>query len=118
MGQNPIKNIYDKLTMFDRKILTRIIKQIEKEDANTKAYTIRLIDFELDLLNPSDITQRLKRLTQVTTQIEIDGNDAAVPLLTHILYEDHRKTVTLTFNSILKPFYLELKKELHKINRL
>ncbi|GGH74999.1 hypothetical protein JOD43_000615 [Pullulanibacillus pueri] len=109
MENNPVIKIYNKLTLFDQKIINGIIKQVNRDDEDTKAYLINLIDFGLDHLNPSDITERLKKLVKVSVKVSIDGELAYVPLLTHMKYEDHDKKVILTFNSLLKPYYLELR---------
>ena len=106
--QNPLLKIWPSLKLFERKIITAIAGQVSIEDPNTKVYSFRLIDFELDNLNPSDITERLRWLTRKTISIRINGDIAFVPLLTDIRYDDHKKHVTITFNSILKTFYADL----------
>ncbi|GGE48747.1 hypothetical protein GCM10011391_29470 [Pullulanibacillus camelliae] len=111
MLENPVMNLFDQLSLFDRKILKGISRRVRIEDKNTKAYTFKLIDFELDHLNPSDITERLKRLAKMGIMTHIDGQEARVPLLTHIQYRDPDKTVTLTFNSLLKPYYVDLQEK-------
>ncbi|MGV3488526.1 MAG: RepB family plasmid replication initiator protein [Tuberibacillus sp.] len=110
--QNPLLKLFWHLTLFERKIIAAIAKHVSYNDSNTKAYCIRLIDFELDCLNPSDITTRLKGLREKTVYLPIDGRLAQVPLLTDIRYDDRRKNVTLTFNSILKGLYAEIKEKL------
>jgi len=107
--QNPLLQRFLTLSLFERKIIAALSRCVKKEDANTKAYCLRLIDFELDCLNPSDIIDKLKRLKEKTISVRIDGIEAYVPLLTDIRYDDKYKKVTITFNSILKNLYVEIK---------
>jgi len=115
MLKNPVIKLFDQLSLFDRKILKGIIRCVHLDDKNTKAYTFQLIDFELDHLNPSDITEKLKKIADMAIMTHIDGQEVRVPLLTHMQYKDHDKTVTLTFNSLLKPYYVDLKERLQGV---
>jgi len=110
--QNPLLKCFPTLPLFERKIITAIARHVSKNDSNTKAYCIRIIDFELDCLNPSDITERLRWLKEKTVHIWIDGDLAAVPLLTDIRYDDRKKNVTITFNSVLKFLYADIRETL------
>lgn len=100
--------IWEDLRLFDRKILYGIGKHLREQPESKHSYTIQLVEFGLDLLNPSDITERLQALKKKTVTMAIDGNPAQVPLVTDVRYDDHLKTVTLTFNSLLKEGYQAL----------
>jgi hypothetical protein len=106
--QNPLLTLFPHLGIFERKIIKAVARHVSPNDSNTKAYCLRLIDFQLDNLNPSDITERLRWLKNKRVCIPIDDNLAFVPLLTDIRYDDQRKNVTITFNSILKPHYADI----------
>lgn len=106
---NPLLAIYPHLKLFERKIIAAIAKRVSIGDANTKAYVMHMIDFELDVLNPSDITERLRWLSRKTIDVTLDGDLVKVPLLTDVRYNDRYKSVTFTFNSLLKPYFIELK---------
>lgn len=116
MVQNPILSLFPHLGLFERKIIKGIAKHVSKNDSNTKAYCLKLIDFELDSLNPSDITERLRWLKNKRVCLPIDETLAFVPLLTDIRYNDRQKNVTITFNSILKRHYADLNEMPMKAN--
>ena len=102
------------LRLFEKKILIGLGRHVHLSDANTKVYRLHLTAFGLDMLNPSDITERLKGLKKKSVEVKIDRVDPVdrglvyVPLITDIRYDDPSKTVTLTFNSILKEVYMRL----------
>jgi len=115
MPKNPVIKLFDQLSLFERKIFKGIIRGVHLDDKNTKAYTFQLVDFELDHLNPSDITVKVKKIADMAIMMIIDGQEARVPLLTHMQYKDRDKTIILTFNSLLKPYYVDLKERLQEV---
>lgn len=107
---NWFQAIWEELRLFEKKILCGIGEHVLEHREKRPPYHIQLIEFGLDHLNPSDITERLQGLKEKTVTMKVDQNQARVPLLTDIRYHDPKKTVTLTFNSLLKEGYLLLGK--------
>lgn len=99
------ETIWEDLRLFEKKILNALGRQLLKQNASSHVYTLQIKDFGLDHLNPSDITERLHGLKNKSVAMRIDHRLAQVPLLTDVRYDDHRKTVTVTFNSLLKGGY-------------
>jgi hypothetical protein len=110
---------WNTLRLFEKKILIGLGRHVHLSDANTKAYRLHLTAFGLDLLNPTDITERLRGLKKKSVQVKIDRVDPVdrgtvfVPLITDVQYDDPSKTVVLTFNSILKEIYMLLGRHGH-----
>jgi hypothetical protein len=105
---------WNTLRLFEKKILIGLGRHVQLSDANTKAYRLHLTAFGLDLLNPSDITERLRGLKKKSVPVKLEQVDPVdrglvyVPLITDVQYDDPSKTVTLTFNSVLKEIYMVL----------
>ncbi len=97
--------IWDDLRLFEKKIMMAIGRHIKQIPPKANAYTMHMVDFSLDHLNPSDITERMKRLKSKTVAVMMEDQRVHIPLLTDLRYEDLSKTVTFTFNSLLKPCY-------------
>lgn len=105
------ENKWKSLRLFEKKILIGLGRHVHLSDANAKVYHLHLTAFGLDMLNPSDITERLRGLTKKSVEVKVEQVDpvdrglVVVPLITDVQYDDPSKTVTLTFNSILKEMY-------------
>lgn len=107
-NESCFRGIWDDLSLFEKKILFGIGQHVITANEKTKAYKLKLTEFGLDKLNPSDITNCLRRLQDKSVPMEIDEQLAYVPLLTDMRYDDLNKKVTITFNSILKEDYMAL----------
>ncbi|WEG13819.1 hypothetical protein PU629_05485 [Pullulanibacillus sp. KACC 23026] len=109
LNVNWFDSIGENLRLFEKKILYGIGAHVRRNETKRYTiYTIHLTEFGLDLLNPSDITERLSNLKNRTVSMAIGTGKARVPLLTDVRYDDPSKTVTITFNSLLKGGYLSL----------
>lgn len=107
-NENLLLSVWKDLSLFEKKILRGIGRHVKKSDKRTKVFHLKLTEFGLDKLNPSDITAYLRRLQDKAIPTCLDEDIVYIPLITDMRYDDPKKQVTITFNLLLKEDYVAL----------
>lgn len=110
-----------KLTNIEQKIILTLISLVQPTDKDFESYTFSIKDF-IKLIGGNSIT-RYKELEEITRnlmakvyEIHIDDRMVQVQWLSLAEYNYKKGTINLTLHPFFKPYLLELKRNLHRIN--